>query len=207
MTNNTTLTFQYSPAYDRFLLQLINRNESDSFFEKRRTICNEFSKTFVPENISFLEQMKENMSKTLGIENNQKITIYVIPSMPRSGLPSGFSDPLTISLARTTLKGEQKYTPEQLICLITHEIAHHIQHPLRKTSYSKTMKKIYPEMLIRNHLLTYALLISVLPPDLFKIEEKKAQKQEQYKKALEIVQKTGAESIITNARQHLHHEP
>jgi uncharacterized protein YjaZ len=115
-------------------------------------------------------------------------------------MPAGFSDPLTIFL-KPYESEKENYTSEQLIALITHEIAHNLQRGLFTLQYKRKMKEMYPEMIVRNHVLTYALLQVVLPFTIFRLEEEKAQKKVLYKKSLEIMKEKGAKKIIAQAKR------
>ena len=147
-------------------------------------------KAFIPakiesriEELNNNKELQEKCEKLFSILNRklEKHTIFVLPKLFSNF--SGISTPTIISL-------EYKKTEE----LVLHEMAHVAQRGNEKY-FQMLENKGYKNRLIRNHILTYALLIEILgkvtPP-----------RSEKYREALEIVQKIGHKEIIKEAKKY-----
>lgn len=156
--------------------------------EDMKTLIEEAKKTW---NTSS-EQILKGMCEVTGLEfYSNTIDVYLA-----LGYRGGISSPMIISAHKKD---------KELLSLLTHEILHRLLTDNTKKLDVKTIwKKMFPEIKeqkIRNHIVLHAihkeLLLSILK-DKGELDRIVAfnQKFEQYKKAWDIVDERGHESII-----------
>ena len=187
------IPFFYSAVYDRQLLALTGIKVDDGYFSARKKKAEKFIADF-----QSYEKIMELMNSFAALLNSvwkENITIYVIPNFHGTKAPLAFSDPTTISLEKSKEGQTIELTSKQIFLLIAHELAHVAQKQV-SINLSNFNAELY---LVRNHIITYALLQKTLPPELFEIEVKKSKKNAAYDKAMQIVLAQGSDKLIREA--------
>ena len=188
-----TLSFCYSEVYDRQLLSLTGLKANSQYFFVRKKKVTTFIDSF--QGYEKLRELLKSFARCLHIQWEREVIIYVIPNFHGMEVPLAFSDPTTISLQRCKESKTVDLTSQQIFLLIAHELAHLIQKPV-----ALNLSRFKEESrLTQNHIVTYALLQKVLPPELFEMEIKKSQKHDSYRKAMDIVLNYGSDYLINQA--------
>ena len=191
------IIFRYSGIYDR-MLHAVSKNPDAPDFLRRK----EESLAAISEFELFLENSLENTLKGISALlmpwQAKELVVYMLPDWHGTLKSSGFSDPLTLILRR---KENGSLDHEKMQYVLVHELCHVIQQPLSTTTYYSDLTERYKlkNIIVRNHLLTFALLKKILGDEYIQWTEMH-HNSPAYKKALDLVEKIGADKIIQEAK-------
>lgn len=166
------MKLKYSPLYDACFAELTPERIQKS---------KEYVKKFPQEKLEDYARALENF-----FPFSEEITIYFLLSGPRS-----FSDPLTVVVGEKSV--------EEVLLVAVHELVHRVQEPITKTSW---YQGLHADRLVRNHIITYALLKEVLTADEFELHTRNV-KNKKYLEALRIVEERGSKEILEEAQKRL----
>ena len=201
------LCFRYSGVYDRILYTFsFGMPCSDpNYFKDRRNESIKGIKSLEKGVLRKVLFFLSKISKTLSVDWEDKdLTIYVLPHWHKPIGMSAFSDPLTVVLMRWDGGKLLRIPNWRMVEILVHELCHVIQQSLSRTNYYKDLeKKGLKNMLVRNHLLTYAIFAKIVNSEMLMHEKIVTEKNPPYKEALELVEKWGADNIIQEARKYV----